>query len=88
MKLIDETKLNFVWIVDFPLFEYDDEAKRNVALHHPFTAPVEEDKPLFESDALKMRARAYDLVLNGVEIGGGSIRIHDSKTQKQNVYMH
>ncbi len=83
LNLIDESKLNFVWIVDFPLFEYDDEAKRNVALHHPFTAPVEEDKPLFESDALKMRARAYDLVLNGVEIGGGSVRIHDRETQNR-----
>jgi len=81
LNLVDESKYNFVWIVDFPLFEYDEEANRYVALHHPFTAPVEEDKGLFETEPLKMRARAYDLVLNGMEIGGGSIRIHDRRTQ-------
>lgn len=83
LGIIDKSVFKFVWIVDFPLFEYDEETKRNVALHHPFTAPADEDVQLFESDPLKMRARAYDLVLNGSEIGGGSIRIHDSETQSK-----
>jgi len=81
LNLIDDSLFNFVWVTDFPLFEYDDEAKRYVALHHPFTAPKDEDAQYFENDPLKMRARAYDLVLNGSEIGGGSIRIHDRETQ-------
>jgi len=83
LGLIDEEKLSFVWIVDFPLLEWDAEAKRWVALHHPFTSPKLEDIGLFATDPGKMRARAYDLVLNGSEIGGGSIRIHDSGVQSQ-----
>jgi aspartyl-tRNA synthetase len=71
----------FLWVVDFPLLEWDAEEKRFVAVHHPFTAPLETDLSLLESDAGTARAKAYDLVLNGSEIGGGSIRIHDAALQ-------
>jgi aspartyl-tRNA synthetase len=71
-----------LWVVDFPLLEWDEEANRFYAMHHPFTSPVPEDLPLMESDPGKVRANAYDLVINGVEIGGGSIRIHDAAVQK------
>ena len=71
-----------LWVVDFPLLEWDDESKRFYAMHHPFTSPVPEDLELMESDPGKVRANAYDLVINGVEIGGGSIRIHDASVQK------
>ena len=81
LGLIDGAQLSFVWVVDFPLLEYDEEEKRFVALHHPFTSPKQEDIALFETDPGKMRARAYDLVLNGSEIGGGSIRIHQREVQ-------
>ncbi|MDH5510057.1 MAG: aspartate--tRNA ligase [Nitrospinota bacterium] len=81
LGLMDDDKHSFCWVTDFPLLEYDPDEKRWVALHHPFTSPREEDKDLFESDPGRIRARAYDLVLNGSEIGGGSIRIHDSKLQ-------
>ncbi|MGK7346721.1 MAG: aspartate--tRNA ligase [Candidatus Nitrospinota bacterium M3_3B_026] len=83
LGLIDDSVYSFVWVTDFPLLEYDENEKRSVALHHPFTSPVEEDIPLFGADPLKMRARSYDLALNGVEIGGGSIRIHDREVQKK-----
>ena len=78
------TKGRFVplWVVDFPLLEWDDETKRFYAMHHPFTSPIPEDMPLMETDPGKVRANAYDLVINGVEIGGGSIRIHDATVQK------
>ncbi|KHO62323.1 aspartyl-tRNA synthetase [Thermoanaerobacter sp. YS13] len=82
-NLIDENKYEFVWIVDFPLLEYDEEEKRYVAKHHPFTAPKDEDIELLEKEPLKVRAKAYDIVLNGTEIGGGSIRIHDTELQKR-----
>jgi aspartyl-tRNA synthetase len=72
-----------LWVVDFPLLEWDEESKRFHAMHHPFTSPYEEDLELFRSDPGKVRAKAYDLVINGVEIGGGSIRIHDEKLQQQ-----
>ncbi len=72
---------HFLWVVDFPLFHYDDEEQRYESDHHPFTAPRVEDLPLLESDPLAVRAQAYDLVLDGVEIGGGSTRIHDSTVQ-------
>jgi len=81
--LIDSKSLKFVWVVDFPLFDYDTVAKRHVAIHHPFTSPKPEDIAFLDSEPLKVRSNAYDLVLNGNEIGGGSIRIHDSATQKK-----
>lgn len=76
-------EFNFVWITEFPMFEYDDEEQRFVALHHPFTAPMDEDLPLLETNPGKARAKAYDIVLNGEELGGGSIRIHDTAMQQQ-----
>ena len=82
LKLIPEGMWNFLWVTDFPLLEYDAEAGRFFAMHHPFTSPVEGDLPLLESDPGKVRARAYDMVLNGVEIGGGSIRIHRREVQE------
>lgn len=83
LKLTDDETYRFVWITDFPLLEWDDEEKRWIAVHHPFTAPMDEDIPYLESDPGRCRAKAYDLVLNGNEIGGGSIRIHQEKVQSQ-----
>ncbi len=83
LKLFDPEKLAFTWVVDFPLMEYDPDERRYVALHHPFTAPKEEDISLLDEDPLKVRSRAYDLVLNGTELGGGSIRIHRVDLQKK-----
>ncbi len=71
-----------LWVVDFPLLEWDEDAKRFFAMHHPFTSPKPEDIELLKSDPAKVRANAYDLVINGVEIGGGSVRIHDSNLQQ------
>jgi aspartyl-tRNA synthetase len=82
-ELIDENDFAFAWVTDFPIVEWDDEEERYVALHHPFTAPKVEDAEKMESDPLSVKARAYDLVLNGYEIGGGSIRIHDQKMQQR-----
>ena len=79
--LIDENKLAFTWVVDFPMFEYSEEEKRYVAMPHPFTSPREEDIPLLATDPGKVYAKAYDMVLNGTEIGGGSIRIHRRDVQ-------
>ncbi len=81
LKLVDEDAYRFLWVTDFPLFEWEKDEKRWVSLHHPFTAPVDEDVPLLESDPGRARAKAYDIVLNGYEVGGGSIRIHDSAMQ-------
>jgi aspartyl-tRNA synthetase len=81
LRLIDERAPRFLWVTDFPLMEYDAEAKRYVSLHHPFTAPVDEDVAQLDADPGRVRAKAYDLVLNGFEVGGGSIRIHDSALQ-------
>jgi aspartyl-tRNA synthetase len=81
LKLVDEKAWRFLWVTDFPLFEWDREVARYVSLHHPFTAPVDEDIPLLETDPGRVRAKAYDVVLNGYEVGGGSIRIHDSALQ-------
>ncbi len=83
LHLIPENEMRLLWVVDFPLFEWNEEEKRNQALHHPFTAPRAEDKKLLESEPLRVHAQAYDLVLNGTEIGGGSIRIHDEETQSK-----
>ena len=81
LGLVDRNVFNFVWITDFPLLEWDEEAKRWAAVHHPFTAPMDEDIDYVESDPGRCRAKAYDLVLNGNEIGGGSIRIHQEVVQ-------
>ncbi|MCG6973279.1 MAG: aspartate--tRNA ligase [Desulfobacterales bacterium] len=81
--LIQENTFSFVWVTRFPLLEYDENEKRYQALHHPFTAPLEEDYDLLEKDPLSVRSRAYDLVLNGSEIGGGSIRIHQKNLQER-----
>ncbi len=83
LGLIDENEFKFTWITHFPMFEYDETEKRYQALHHPFTAPMEEDLEKLETDPLAVNSRAYDLVLNGIEIGGGSIRIHDSELQER-----
>jgi aspartyl-tRNA synthetase len=83
LNLIDRSLWRPLWVIDFPLLDYDHEAKRYVAMHHPFTAPLDEDLPLFESDPVKVRAKAYDMVLNGNEIGGGSIRIHQREIQSK-----
>ncbi len=82
-NLIDKDALSFLWVVDFPMFEYDEEENRYVAMHHPFTSPRDEDLPLLATDPGKVYAKAYDMVLNGTEIGGGSIRIHRRDVQKQ-----
>ena len=79
--LLDPEDLAFTWVVEFPLFEWDDREGRHVSMHHPFTSPREEDLDRLESAPGEVRARAYDLVLNGSEIGGGSIRIHDPALQ-------
>jgi aspartyl-tRNA synthetase len=85
LKLYDSTRKEFklAWVIDFPLFIWDKEEKRWAANHHPFTAPMDEDLPLLESDPGKVRAKAYDLVLNGYELGGGSIRIHNPEIQSR-----
>ena len=83
LDMLDENKYEFLWVTEFPLLEYDEENERYVAMHHPFTSPVDEDIDLLDKDPGKVRAKAYDIVLNGVELGGGSIRIHDSKLQKK-----
>ena len=81
LNLIDESNANFLWVTDFPLVEYDEEEKRYIAMHHPFTSPCESDMEYFDTDPNKIKAKAYDLVLNGTEIGGGSIRIHRKEIQ-------
>ncbi|MCG6918774.1 MAG: aspartate--tRNA ligase, partial [Deltaproteobacteria bacterium] len=83
LKLLDDKKYSFTWITHFPLLEYDIAEKRYVAVHHPFTAPAEQDLEIVTTHPEKVRSRAYDLVLNGNEIGGGSIRIHDHNLQQQ-----
>lgn len=83
LGLIDPNTLSFAWIVDFPMFEWNPEEQRWDAVHHPFTSPRDEDLPLLDSDPGKVRAKAYDLVLNGYEVGGGSIRIHRREVQQK-----
>ncbi len=81
LGLIDDTKFNFLWVTDFPQFEWNSDESRWEAMHHPFTAPMEEDVPFLLTEPEKVRALAYDIVLNGSEVGGGSIRIHRSEVQ-------
>ncbi len=81
LGMIDKSKFNFLWVTEFPLFEYSEEDGRFYAMHHPFTMPMEEDLPMLESNPGAVRARAYDCVLNGSELGGGSIRIHTTELQ-------
>lgn len=81
--LIDESKDNFLWVTEFPLLEYDEEEGRYTAMHHPFTCPMEEDIPLLDTAPQDVRAIAYDVILNGVELGGGSVRIHDMELQEK-----
>lgn len=81
--LIDPNKYNFLWVTDWPLFEYDEESERYVAAHHPFTAPKKEHEEMLETDPTNVEANAYDIVLNGFELGGGSIRIHKSELQEK-----
>ena len=83
LDLIDKNEFRFVWITEFPLLEYDEEAGRYVAMHHPFTMPMEEDLDLMETNPGAVRAKAYDLALNGCELGGGSIRIYRNDIQKR-----
>ncbi len=83
LNLVDANSFNFLWVTDFPLLEYDEEQKRYTAVHHPFTAPFEDQLDLLESDPGAVKSRAYDLVLNGNEIGGGSIRIHSPLMQEK-----
>ena len=83
LGLIPENEYALVWVLDFPLMEFDPAEKRFVALHHPFTAPLDEDLPMLDTEPAKARSKAYDLALNGVEIGGGSIRIHQVELQKK-----
>ena len=82
-KPVPQDRFELCWVVDFPMFEYSEEEKRPVALHHPFTSPQEAGVSLLEKTPLKVKARAYDLVLNGTEIGGGSIRIHRRDVQEK-----
>ena len=83
MELIDNSKYNFLWVTEFPLLEWDEEEKRFVAVHHPFTMPMDEDIPYLDSDPGRVRAKAYDIVLNGTELGGGSVRIHQGDIQSK-----
>ncbi len=83
LGLIDPKKFNLLWVVEFPLLEWSEEENRFVAMHHPFTSPMDEDLPLLDTDPGKVRAKAYDIVLNGNEIGGGSIRIHSTELQSK-----
>lgn len=83
LKLLNNNEFKFTWITEFPLFSYSEDEKRYVAEHHPFTMPMDDDIPMLDIDPSKVRAKAYDLVLNGEELGGGSIRIHDTKLQEK-----
>ncbi|MCD8908761.1 aspartate--tRNA ligase [Staphylococcus gallinarum] len=83
LDLIDETKLNFLWVTDWPLLEYDEDTKRYAAAHHPFTAPKQEDIAKLDTEPENAQANAYDIVLNGYELGGGSIRIHNGELQEK-----
>ncbi|MBQ6788476.1 MAG: aspartate--tRNA ligase [Lachnospiraceae bacterium] len=81
LELLDKNQYNFLWVTEFPLLEWDEEDNRFVAMHHPFTMPMDEDLPLLDTDPGKVRAKAYDIVLNGTELGGGSVRIFQDDVQ-------
>ena len=83
LGLRDKNKYSCLWVIDFPMYEWSDEENRLMAMHHPFTAPKPEDIPLLDTDPASVRANAYDMVINGVEVGGGSIRIHDAALQEK-----
>ncbi len=83
MELLDKSEYKFLWVTEFPLLEWSDEEERFMAMHHPFTMPMEEDLPYIDSDPGRVRAKAYDIVLNGNEIGGGSIRIFNPEIQSK-----
>lgn len=83
LNILDKNEYKLLWVTEFPLLEYDEEEDRYVAVHHPFTSPMDEDINLLDTEPEKVRAKAYDLVLNGVELGGGSIRIHSTKLQRK-----
>ena len=83
LELIDESQFAFLWIVDWPLFEYDEEEGRYYAAHHPFTRPFDEDLELMDTNPAAVRAQAYDIVLNGYELGGGSLRIYEPELQNK-----
>ncbi len=83
LEIVDDSNFKVLWVTDFPLFEYDEDEDRYYAKHHPFTSPSEEDLEILESNPENARAKAYDLVINGSEVGGGSIRIHDSSLQQR-----
>lgn len=83
LGLYDPKEFAFLWVVDFPQFEWSDEQNRFLAMHHPFTMPFEEDLPMLISDPGRVRAKAYDIVLNGCELGGGSVRIHQDDVQEK-----
>lgn len=83
LGILDKNQYNFLWVTEFPLLEWSDEENRYVAMHHPFTMPMEEDIPLLDTDPGKVRAKAYDIVLNGTELGGGSARIHQDDIQEK-----
>ena len=83
MGLRNKNKFSCLWVIDFPMYEWSDEEQRLMAMHHPFTSPKPEDIPLLDTDPARVRANAYDMVINGVEVGGGSIRIHDAQLQQK-----
>ena len=83
MGLLDKNQYNFLWVTEFPLLEWSDEENRFQAMHHPFTMPMEEDLQYIDTDPGRVRAKAYDIVLNGTEIGGGSVRIHQDDIQEK-----
>jgi aspartyl-tRNA synthetase len=83
LNILNPNEFKFLWVTEFPLFEFDEEEQRYVAVHHPFTAPMDEDIQFLDTDPGQVRAKAYDIVLNGVELGGGSIRIHIKELQSK-----
>ena len=83
LTCLKKDDFKFLWVTEFPLLEYSEEEDRFVAMHHPFTMPMEEDLPLIDTDPGKVRAKAYDIVLNGTEMGGGSVRIHQADIQEK-----